>query len=109
MDYQIFVQIDDTLPIGGNKTGLRELIALQNSSGFWPEQDLVKLGQYFKNGSCQDQALRGELQNLVDSGKISKVGDILTTIIALYLLEEKYEESIDKWTLIAIKTKAWLN
>jgi hypothetical protein len=37
-DYQLFVQIDDALPVGGNKTGLKELIALQNSSGFWSDQ-----------------------------------------------------------------------
>jgi hypothetical protein len=36
MDYQLFVQIDDSLPVGGNKTGLKELLMLQNSSGFWP-------------------------------------------------------------------------
>jgi hypothetical protein len=39
---------------------------------------------------------------------VPTVGDIFTTIIALYVLEEKYEESLDKWILIAIKTKTWL-
>ena len=108
MDYQLFVQIDDSLPVGGNKTGLKELIALQNSSGFWPNQDL---GNYFKNNSSIDQALHAKLQDLADSGKISQdqVGDIFTTIIALYALEEKYDESSDEWNLVATKAKAWLN
>ena len=108
IDYQLFVQIDDALPVSGNKKGLKKLIAFQNSSGFWSEQDLVKLGKYFKNGSCQDQPLRAELQKLAASGKISPVGDIFTTIIALYVLEEKYDESYDEWTLVATKAKAWL-
>jgi hypothetical protein len=37
------------------------------------------------------------------------VGDIFTTIIALYALEEKYDESSDEWNLVATKAKAWLN
>ena len=108
MDYQLFVQIDDALPVSGNKKGLKKLIAFQNSSGFWSEQDLVKLGKYFKNGSYQYQDLRTELQKLAARKKKYLVEDILTTIIALYLLEERYEESSDEWTLIATKAKAWL-
>jgi hypothetical protein len=42
-------------------------------------------------------------------GKISQVSDITTTIIALYVLEEAFEDSEDEWTLIAKKAKAWLN
>jgi len=37
------------------------------------------------------------------------VEDILTTIIALYVLEEKYDESYEEWFLVAEKAKAWLN
>jgi dihydroneopterin aldolase len=70
---------------------------------------MVKLSKYFKNGKCQYQDLRTELQKLAASKKISLVEDILTTIIALYVLEEKYEESSDEWNLIATKAKAWLN
>ena len=30
------------------------------------------------------------------------------TIIALFLLDEKFEESQDEWNLLARKAKAWL-
>jgi hypothetical protein len=29
--------------------------------------------------------------------------------MALYVLEEKYDESFEEWTLVATKAKAWLN
>ena len=30
------------------------------------------------------------------------------TIIALYVLEEKFEDNEEEWTLLAKKAKAWL-
>ena len=40
--------------------------------------------------------------------KDSNLGDILATLIALYLLSEKFEEKEKEWALLAKKAKTWL-
>jgi hypothetical protein len=88
----------------------KELVACQHSSGFWPETCKQLINNFFKDGSCHDQSLLNELQTLTTSGKklLSPIGDILMTIIALYVLEEKFEDNEEEWTLLAKKAKAWL-
>ena len=53
-----------------------------------------------------EKALIAEIESQVN--KESKLGDILATLIALYLLIEKFEDKEDEWTLIAKKAKNWL-
>ena len=53
-----------------------------------------------------EKALIAEIESQIN--KESKLGDILATLIALYLLIEKFEDKEDEWTLIAKKAKNWL-
>jgi hypothetical protein len=85
----------------------KELIACQHSSGYWPESCQQLLSSFFKDGGCQDAVLISELQALA-KGLSSPVGDVLTTILALFILQEKFEDREDEWTLLAKKAKAWL-
>lgn len=50
-----------------------------------------------------------------DSTKINKAiealqakGDIIATLVALFILAEFFEDQEDEWTLVAKKAKTWL-
>lgn len=51
--------------------------------------------------------LISELQAL-EKGLLSQSGDVLTTLLALFILQEKFEDREEEWTLLAKKAKNWL-
>ena len=87
------------------KPSLDELIEAQATSGFWPLSSKALLDRFSDSGDAFS----------FDSSKIGRTiqalqakGDIVTTLVALYILSEFFEDQEDEWTLVAKKAKNWL-
>jgi hypothetical protein len=67
------------------------------------------LDTFTKVGNCMEgnEEIIETLKQLAGSLTAS-VDDVLMTLIALYLLQEKFEDREDEWSLIAKKAKTWL-
>lgn len=69
------------------------------------------IDSFCKNADCLNGLadLDAELQALKAAGTLTaEVRDVLLTLVALFILQEKFEEREDEWTLIAKKAKTWL-
>lgn len=91
------------------KLSLNELLENQNPQGFWPDTSKSTLDKMARSGDCfafpSAATLRAELQQL----KLTcSVDQVLATLIALYLLQECYEDDNSQWTLVATKAKNYL-
>lgn len=82
------------------KLTLKELISFQRTSGEWDEQSLDKLASFF-GGSCEDAAVFTEIEAQISAK--SKLQAAFTTLIALFILQEAFEDDQDKWQMIAKK------
>ena len=74
-----------------NKPTLSQILALQSAEGFWHASALPLLEYFFR------------LPLPVDYSP-----EVLTTIAALYVLEEFFGEKQSEWTMIALKAKTYL-
>ena len=49
------------------------------------------------------------IAELTTDGKMTAPrGDVITTLVALYILSEVFDDKEDEWTLLAKKAKTWL-
>jgi hypothetical protein len=72
------------------------VLSNQNSEGFWPEVKLSTLTQF----------LNKALPDSLDSLPSDKV--LLCTLLAVFVLENFFEEREDEWRLIAKKARTYL-
>ena len=78
------------------------LISGQHSSGYWPEQYASHLARYLQAGSIECSAVRDALQSVSLTGGAT-TEQVYLTLLALYILEEGFEDNEDEWQLIAQK------
>lgn len=80
-----------------------ELINAQSSSGNWTNNCGSLLAKFFSD-SMQNDSLFEELKAL----NAANVDLLWHTIIALYILEEMFDDRADEWEMISRKAKTWL-
>jgi hypothetical protein len=65
------------------------------------------LDSFSKINNCEDG--NSDLIEAIKQLKLNaKLEDVLLTLIALFILQEKFDDREDEWTLLAKKAKAWL-
>lgn len=95
------------------RANFKEFIAFQHPSGQWIASDeCEKMLEFFiADGTCSKFAGSLRLIQMITAHKIKPsicIKDILTTLIALYILHESFENRAEEWSLIEKKAKAWL-
>ena len=96
---------------GQEAATFKALIGCQHSSGFWPQISKSVLNTYSLSGNCMGGLIEIdlELKALQAAGTLTApIEDVLLTIAALFVLQEKFDDQEDEWALIAKKAKAWL-
>jgi len=90
------------------------IVAAQHSSGFWEESFGDHLGAW-RNVADDFSDYRGfpqlkaELDTLKEAGKLKgSVGDLIITILAIYLLENFHKADEKEWQMIVKKAKKFL-
>lgn len=62
------------------------------------------LAQFFESHSIEDINLLNQLKAL----NSALATQIWHTILALFILDEKFDDTVDEWEMIARKAKTWL-
>ena len=75
---------------------MQSLLEGQHSTGFWTLQSENAIKQFFADGNLP-------AETVADIGKKEWL-----TMMALYVLENKFKERNAEWTAIADKAKLWL-
>lgn len=83
----------------------KELVGRQHSSGYWPAACKQMLNTFVKGGDCASgvDVIMSQIKALTANQE-----DVLMTLIALFILQEKFEDREEEWTLLAKKAKTWL-
>ena len=85
---------------------LNDLLDKQTSEGLWQDQTfLPRAKTLFSITSFNEDKLKQQLTSILDKKLIDNV---VLTIIALWLLQEKYETQEDEWQMIAKKARGHL-
>ena len=83
---------------------LDDLIDGQSASGFWKDKSLVM--RYVKERETDTESIEKIIkENIKDQSEYLQV---YLTILALWILKEKYDEQEDEWQMIAKKAKNYL-
>ncbi len=78
-----------------DETDLDKLIIAQSSEGFWQDSSIL---------SSIPSSIKAKLQSELPSKDIR----VLITLVALWILQDKYEDLEGMWQMIAKKAKTWL-
>ena len=89
------------------KPSFDSLISLQSSSGFWKADASTLFARCILDGQIEDPSVRQAVQELNLAEDVDKES-IYFTLLALFILEEVYQEKESEWQLIAVKAITWL-
>ena len=89
------------------KPSFESLIALQSSSGFWKTNASNLFARCILDGKFDDPDVRQAVQELSLQEGTDKES-VYFTLLALFILEEVYQEKESEWQLIAVKAITWL-
>ena len=88
------------------KSQFETLVDQQHTTGFWPAQAKSALLQnLLESSATNDPQVMTALEALPLTDDIEIV---YTTLLAIYILGEAFDDKEDEWTLLARKAKAYL-
>ena len=79
------------------------LLAQSSTTGSWSDISLIM--SFFSNSSEVDAKKADALVNVTD---VAQHGAVWATLLALYILQKKFEDKESEWQLIATKAKNFL-
>lgn len=81
------------------------LINTQHTNGFWPSAAKLNLSAFLRDGQTEDSEVR---EALAQETLTEELEVVYTTLVAIFILQEKYEDRADEWALLARKAKSFL-
>ena len=92
-----------------SKPSFDSVIAAQHSTGYWAGDKLAQFRGFFRDEQVDDAQVRQALTELQESlAQDADIEAIYATLLAIHILQEKFADKQNHWTLLVRKAKAYL-
>ena len=86
---------------------LDDIIRHQNTDGYWQEGAIATFAVFLRDGQIEDEDVREAIEDATLVDGVSK-DQVYATLLAIFILLEKFSNQEDEWNLLVRKAKTFL-